>query len=140
MSDLNFNQFVVVQQNRVTPSPFDFWLLTLDFDLDLDLDCDNIFLIYVLQMFESWERTNCDNRNILWFLQVLRPQPLVHLILDLWGKRWRQLDGNLIRETAEILKHEIKIDFSSPNRFLSILFESINLSIKNEALPLQLYL
>ena len=29
----------VEQQNKVTPSPFDFWLLTLD--LDLDLDCDN---------------------------------------------------------------------------------------------------
>ena len=30
--------WVVAQQNRVTPSPFDFGLWTLD----LDLDCDNI--------------------------------------------------------------------------------------------------
>ena len=29
----------VAQQNRVTPSPFNFGLWTLD--LDLDLDCDN---------------------------------------------------------------------------------------------------
>ena len=31
---------VVAQQNRVTPSPFNFGLKTLD--LDLDLDCDNL--------------------------------------------------------------------------------------------------
>ena len=43
-------------------------------------------------------------------------------------------------ETAEILKYENKIDFSSPNTFLSILFESINLLINIETLPLQLYL
>ena len=30
----------VAQQNRVTPSPFNFGLST--FDLDLDLDCDNL--------------------------------------------------------------------------------------------------
>ena len=30
---------LVAQQNRVTPSPFDSWLLTRT--LDLDLDCDN---------------------------------------------------------------------------------------------------
>ena len=36
--------WVVAQQNRVTPSPFDFGLWTLD--LDLDLDCDNLSIDY----------------------------------------------------------------------------------------------
>ena len=36
----------VAQQNWVTPSPFNFELLTLD--LDLDLDCDNTFRVWLL--------------------------------------------------------------------------------------------
>ena len=35
--------WVVAQQNRVTPSPFDFGLWSLD--LELDLDCDNRILM-----------------------------------------------------------------------------------------------
>ena len=79
-----------MDENRVTPSPFDFGLWTLDLDLDLDLDCDNwLCLVFLFTNNEPSIRGH--------FLLKLNCQKMIHHI-------WR---NSLCQYTVELFIQNI---------------------------------